>query len=485
MTESKYGVTETDSASESSAPGIGEFSRRQLLTAGPALALATPSLSALLLSSEAAGGIAPTDGKFPGYWSPTDPSRPPIDGPKGQDLWRRADKVMPSYAMFLTRSARYAGYNVLPGFIAGAEGCRVTDVDGRSYIDFTGSAGPNLLGYRHPEIEAAARAQADKGDLMPMFSPAMIDFCERLLQWTDDFDWALPLKRGSDATELAMRIARAASGRPHILMFEDSYHGSNREQSLLFEGAPSDALEHLSRLPWNDAAALDNFKSSRGEQVAAILMSPLDQPGGNHVTHFASPEFVAAINRFRKRTGAMVILDDVRAGFRLHPQGSQKAMGLQPDMLCLGKALGNGHGIAALMGTGAARGGAERILYASTYLYSAVCARAGITTLDVYERDNVFATMQRAGERLTSGIQKAAKQYNQHMNFSGPATHPTMFYDNDPDSALMERFCHEAAKRGALFHSRIWSFMSAAHDDACIDEAIDIVEKSFAAMAEA
>ena len=153
--------------------------------------------------------MAPADGKIPGHWSLTDPDRPPIDGPRGQqNLWRRADKVMPSYAMFLTHSARYAGFNVLPGFISEAQGCRVKDVDGRSYIDFSGSAGPNLLGYRHPEVETAARAQSEKGGLMPMFSPAMIDFSERLLEWTDGFDWALPLKRGSDATELAMRVAR-------------------------------------------------------------------------------------------------------------------------------------------------------------------------------------------------------------------------------------------------------------------------------------
>ena len=436
----------------------------------------------MLVSSDARGGTAPADGKIPGHWSPTDPNRPPVDGPKGQDLWRRADKVMPSYAMFLTRSARYAGYNVLPGFIAEAEGCRVTDVDGRSYLDFSCSAGPNLLGYRHPEVEAAARAQADKGDLMPMFSPAMIDFCERVLDWTDGFDWALPLKRGSDATELAMRVARAATGRPHILMFKDSYHGSNREQSLLFEGTPTDALNHLSRLAWNDVAALDNFQNSHGQQVAAILMSPLDQPGGNHVTKPASPEFVAAIHRFRKRTGAMVILDDVRAGFRLHPKGSHKAMGLQPDMLCLGKALGNGHAIASLMGNNRSRGGAERILYSSTYLFSAVCCRAGIATLDIYEKDNAFATMQRAGERFVAGVKQAAREHGQRMNFSGPATHPTMFFDNDPDSALMERFCHETAKRGVLIHPRIWSFMSSAHDDACIDEALDAIAKSFAVM---
>ncbi len=141
----KTNKTPVEAAAENPTSGVKNLSRRQLLAAGPAIALA-PSMSSLLLSSEAAGGVAPADGKIPGHWSPTDPTRPTLDGPKGQDLWRRADKVMPSYAMFLTRSSRYAGYNVLPGFIAEAEGCRVKDVDGRRYIDFSCSAGPNLLG---------------------------------------------------------------------------------------------------------------------------------------------------------------------------------------------------------------------------------------------------------------------------------------------------------------------------------------------------
>ena len=457
------------------------LSRRQLLAAGPALACA-PGLVPLLTSGEALAGAVPQDVKIPGYWSPTDPERPPVDGPMGQALWRRADKVMPSYAMFLTRSARYAGFNVLPGFITDVEGCRATDVDGRRYIDFTCSAGPNLLGYRHPEVEAAARAQAASGDLMPFFSPAMIDFCERLLAWTDDFAWAVPLKRGSDATELAMRVARAATGHPHIVMLAHAYHGSNKEQSVLYEGVPSDGLAHVSRLPWNDAAALDDFRAANGEPVAAILMSPLDQPDGTQPTHAASAEFIAAVHRFRKRTGAAVVLDDVRAGFRLHPQGSHKAIGLVPDMLCLGKALGNGHAVAALMGTEPFRPGAERILYTSSYLFSAVCCAAGITTLDVYRRDDAFERMLRAGERLIAGIRAAAAKHGQKISLSGPTTHPTMLYEDDPDSIRMERFCHEAARRGVLIHPRIWMFMSAAHDDASIEESLQIIEQSFAAM---
>ena len=111
-----------------------------------------------------------------------------------------------------------------------------------------------------------------------------------------------------------------------------------------------------------------------------------------------------------------------------------------------------------------------------------MCCRAGIATLDVYERDNAFARMQRAGERLIAGIGKAAVEHGQQISFSGPATHPTMLWEDDADAAKAERFCHEAAKRGALFHPRIWSFLSAAHDDAAIDEAIAIARESFAAM---
>jgi glutamate-1-semialdehyde aminotransferase len=114
--------------------------------------------------------------------------------------------------------------------------------------------------------------------------------------------------------------------------------------------------------------------------------------------------------------------------------------------------------------------------YTSTHLFGAVSCEAGIAALDVYERDNAFAKMQRAGERRIT-------TYDQKISFSGPSTHPTVLYDNDPDSVLMERFCYEAAKRGALFHPRFWSFLSAAHDDGSIDETIEIVGQSFAAIA--
>lgn len=460
-------------------------SRRHLLAAAPALASAV-GISALLGSpaAQAASGSdgGATQAGIPGHWSPTDPKRPPVDGPIGQDLWKRADKVMPSFAMFISRSARYTGYNVWPGFIKEAKGARCTDVDGRHYIDLSSSNGPNLLGYRHPEVEAAALEQLAKGDVMPVFSPQMIEFCERYLRWTDGFDWALPVKRGSDATELAVRVARTATGSPHLLMFDHTYHGTAAEQSLLYEGVPADGLAHTTRLRWNDVAALDDFKAKNGEPLGAIMLIPVDQPGGQHHTTPATKEFIDALHRLRTRTGAAIILDDVRNGFRMHPKGSHKAIGLVPDIICLGKSLGNGHAIAGILGTQRLRKGAERLLYTSTYLFGAVAMRAGVVTLDIYERDNAFAAIERAGKRLMAGFTTLAAQYGQKVSVSGPAGTPTLLFDNDPKAVLMERLCHEMTKRGVLLHPRAWQMLSSAHDDDIMDEILDALKKSFASM---
>ena len=480
MSDENIGKNITESADAVEETSGLKISRRNIIKAIPGIVL-VPGLATLVPSQTArAEGLADV-GPIPGHWSPTDLNRPFIDGAKGQELWKRADKVLPSFGVFLTRSARFAGYNVWPGFIGKAEGCRVEDVDGRKYIDFNCGNGPNLLGYRHPEVEAAAAEQTAQGDLMPNFPPTMIEFCERLLKWTDGFDWVVPAKRGSDATELAMRVARVAPKRPHIIMFQHFYHGTNKEQSILYEGIPGDAHSHVSRLAWNNVAALDNFSTANGEKVAAIMLNPIEQGSGTP-TISATPEFIAALERFRRRTGALIIVDDVRAGFRIHPLGSHKELGIKPDLLCLGKTLGNGYSVAAVMGTKSIKGGAERLLYTSTYIFSAVCFKAGVATLDIYERDNAFQTMTRAGKRLITGIEAAAKKHGQKISFTGPPTHPTMLYDNDPRGALMEHFCHESAKRGALYHPRLPWFLSAAHNDAAIDEGIDIAAKAFATM---
>lgn len=403
----------------------------------------------------------------------------PVNGPRNTELWQRADEVIPRGSIYLTRSARFAGRDVMPGFIDQAEGCRITDVDGKSYIDFNCGNGPNLLGYRHPEVEAAARAQADKTDLAAFFNEAMVDYAERLIRWSETMDWVVPAKNGSDVTNLAIRTMRSQRQKPIIILFTSAYHGFGSEIALAPEFDPSGATRNVVRLPWNDVGALNEASSSFGSEVAGIMLNPLDQ-NPVQVVHDASSEFIAAIDGFRKETGALLAVDDVRNGFRLHAKGSHRHMGIEPDLLCLGKALGNGHSVSALLGKNAVRGGVEKVQLTATYMFSAVAHRAGIAVLDIYERGNVLTHLNAMGARLIQGLTAAGREHgHEDVLLSGPPTMPTFLFRNDDKAKRARIFAHEASLRGAIFHPTLNWFLCFAHKDSDIDEAIAIGAEAF------
>jgi glutamate-1-semialdehyde 2,1-aminomutase len=404
----------------------------------------------------------------------------PIDGPRGEALWQRADRVLPGGGIYFTRSARFAGPGVQPGFMQSAEGCRVTDVDGRSYIDFLCANGPILLGYRHPEVEEAAAAQTRRGESISFFTPALVEIAERLVERTPGMAWAVPVKNGSDAVALAARVARASTDRDTLVLFERAYHGFAPELSLGHAGPAASQRADTRRIAWNDASALERIAREAGDGLAAIVLNPLDQNPGQETLE-ASADFLGAIRKTREETGARLILDDVRHGFRMHPLGSHHALGVEPDMICLGKALGNGHAVSALLGREDLRAGARKIAFTATFMFTAVAQRAALATLDVYDRDDVFRSLQRSGERLCEGIAAAAVLSGHAVQVSGPPTMPSLRFEDDPGFERGQTFSREAARRGALFHPLLNWFVSAAHDDAAIDEAISIADEAFRA----
>jgi len=405
--------------------------------------------------------------------------RDTVNGPNNQALWARADVVIPGGGIFRSRSARFAGNDVLPGFIQSAQGCRVTDADGHRYIDFNCGNGPNLLGYRHPEVEAAAAKQAAKCDLASFFNEAMIDYAEKLVNWSESFHWAIPVKNGSDATNLAMRTMRSARQKPLVVLFTSAYHGFGSEISLMPEFDADESTRHVVRLPWNDVEALEQLAKTQGGQVAGIMMNPLDQ-NPVQVVHEASVEFIAAINDFRESTGALLAVDDVRNGFRYHAKGSHRAMGIEPDLLCLGKAMGNGHAVAALLGKNSEREAVERIQLTATYMFSAVAHRAGLATLAIYQRDNVLDHLYAMGTRLVEGLTEAGRAAgHEDILLSGPTTMPMFLFTDDVRAKRAKMFARQAALRGAIFHPTLNWFICHAHQESDIDEAIEIAAEAF------
>ncbi len=405
----------------------------------------------------------------------------PIDGPNAQAYWERADRLLPGGGIYLTRSARFAGPGILPGFIVGGEGCRVVDVDGREYIDFLCANGPILLGYRHPEVDEAARRQMEQVNSASFFPPALVDLAERLIERTRGMAWAVPAKNGSDVVALGVRVARAATRRDKLILFERAYHGFDPEWVPGGAGVPASHRDDVLPVAWNDSEKLQRVAHEHRAEVGGIVLNPLDQ---NPALDTIRPTqaFLHTIGEVRAETGAPLVLDDVRAGFRMHARGSHVALGLQPDLICLGKALGNGYAVSALLGTEELRAAARSIMFTASFAFDAVALRAAIATLEVYDRDDAFATIQHAGERLRDGIMSAAQSTGHRLRYTGPPTMPTLLFEDDPNLERGRRFSSEAAARGALFHPNLNWFLNASHDDAAIDEAVSIAAEAFGAI---
>ena len=405
----------------------------------------------------------------------------PIDGPRGRDLWDRADRVLVGGGVYLTRSADMAGRGVQPGFIESADGCRVTDVDGRTYVDLMGANGPNVLGYRHPEVEAAVDAVRRRVTTASMFPPQLVEVIERLVDAHPAMGWGVVAKNGSEVVSLGVRVARHHTQRRSIVTFDQAYHGNDPELAL---GPPAGSLTEITadihRVPWNGADELADHCAAHGDEIAAVVLNPLHQ-SPRSTTVDAAPDFVAAIESVRDRHGILVVFDDVRHGMRLHPDGSYRTLGLRPDVVAMGKALGNGHSISALVGSDALRRSARKIMFTSTYMFEAPPMAAAMVTHDVYRRDGAFAHMVAMGERLWSGLGAAASAAGHDIELSGPVTMPTMLFRGDVAGGRTREFARQAAEHGALLPPFLNWNLSLAHSETDIDAVIAAAGAAFAA----
>ncbi|MEM9516662.1 MAG: aminotransferase class III-fold pyridoxal phosphate-dependent enzyme [Actinomycetota bacterium] len=401
----------------------------------------------------------------------------------GQQLWERAARALPGGGIYLSRSADLAGRGVLPGFISAASGAHVTDVDGRRYIDYLGANGPNILGYRHPEVEAAAEAARASITTASIFPPQLVEVVERLLATWTDMDWGVVAKNGSEVVSLGARVARQHTGRTQVIAFTHAYHGNDPELAARPPAGPlTDVTSDVVRVPWDDAQRLADTLEALGEKTAAIILNPIDQRPLVRTTS-ASDDVLAVVRGARERFGTLLVFDDVRHGLRMHPQGTHRLLGVEPDLIALGKALGNGYAISSLLGAEELRAAARQIMFTSTYMFEVPPMVAAMTTLDVYERDDVFDHITLAGTRLRDGLLHAAANAGHHVSISGPVTMPTLLFDDDPDALRIRTFARAAAEHGAILHPSLNWNLSAAHTFDVIDATVEIAAAAFQSVA--
>jgi glutamate-1-semialdehyde 2,1-aminomutase len=370
-----------------------------------------------------------------------------------------------------------------PQFFERGEGCRVWDVDGNEYVDLMCSWGPNLLGYRHPEVERAAAEQAAIGDVLNGPTPRMVELAETLVDQVSHADWAMFCKNGTDATTLGVVVARSATGRRKVLIARGSYHGiaswSTRREAL---GTTPEDHSNTVYFEYNDLSSVEAAVQLAGEDdIAAVVVTPI-----RHDIHRdlepPTQEFAEGVRAICDRTGAALLLDDIRCGLRLDLRGSWELYGVRPDLSAWSKAIANGHPLAVLLGADAWREGANRVFATGSFWMAAAPMAAALATLRILRESDGIEIMRRAGERLQQGLRRQARSHGLEVTVSGPPQLPFLSFADDRDEERATRWAGECAKNGVYLHPYHNWFISAAHDDASIDRALEGTDEAFRAV---
>jgi len=391
--------------------------------------------------------------------------------PRDADLRERAALVIPG-GMYghLNMGAMPPEY---PQFFASANGARVTDVDGREFVDLMCSWGPVLLGHHHAEVDAAAQRQAALGDCLNGPSARMVELAERLTSVVSHAQWAMFQKNGTDATTLCCTIARAATGRAKVLVATGAYHGAAPWCTPVTSGTTPEDRANLLRYTYND---LDSVRAVVTDDVAAIMVSPFRHDAG-YDQELVDPAFARGLREICDELGAALILDEVRCGFRLNFGGSWEPIGVEPDLSAWSKAIANGYPLAAVLGNDQYRAAAQSLFTTGSFWFASVAMAASLATLDVIERDDAVTRMRTIGEALRAGLAEQSERWGFEVNQTGPPQMPYMSFAAGGDVAA--RFAASALRHGLFLHPRHNWFVSAALTDADLELALSATDAAF------
>ncbi len=402
---------------------------------------------------------------------------------KSQALYVRALETVPLASQTFSKSAmQYVG-GASPLFLDRGDGCRVTDVDGNEYIDYVLGLLPVVLGYRDPDVDAAIRAQLDKGISFSLATELEAELAERLVRLIPCAEMVRFGKNGSDATSAAVRLARAYTGRDRIALagyhgWHDWYIGTTARHL----GVPQAVRDLSSAFTFNDADSLASLLKAAPGEYAAVIMEPagLDAP---------APGFLEAIRALCDEHGVVLVFDEIVTGFRIGMGGAQEAYGVTPDLAAFGKAMGNGMPISAIVGRRDIMAFMDKIFFSGTFGGEALSLAASIATLDKLERDSGPARIAATGVKLRDGAAKILKAHEIDAEYltKGPDWLPAVLptgegrADRTVTTSLLRQ---ELVAEGLLFMATF--NLSLAHDDPqVIGETLAAFDRAMARVAAA
>ncbi len=400
---------------------------------------------------------------------------------KSRELFNRATKVIPSgvYGHLGPAEGNFIPVSAWPFFSQKAEGAYFWDVDGNKFIDYMCAYGPNILGYNDPDVDAAAMEQAKIRNCTTSPSYKMVELAELLVDTVACADWAFFAKNGNDATSCAVLAARNATHRKKIIFVNGFYHGvSAVVQKIDYPGVlPEDVANNL-YVDWNDFDALEKLVAENEGEIAAFISTPYLH--GNYFDNVTPADgYWQKVRKLCTEKGIVLIVDDVRCGFRLDLAGSDAYYGFEADLICFCKAIANGWNISCLCGKEFLRDAVSGMSYTGSYWMSAVPFAAAIANINKMKALDLPTVLKEKSVKLLDGLKAAGANNGFDLVCSGE---PALFYmriANDNSMMLHQEWIAECVKRGIFFSSHHNHFMNYAVSDADIKHTIEVADEAF------
>lgn len=419
---------------------------------------------------------------------------------RSRDLVEQAQRYLPGGVNSPVRAFRAVGGE--PVVIASASGCRLTDVDGNSYIDYVGSWGPMLLGHAHEAVIEAVQKVVRDGLSFGATCPHEVDLAGLIVEMVPSVEKVRLVNSGTEATMSAVRLARGFTGRHDIIKFEGCYHGHS--DCLLAKagsgamtlalpdsaGVPPAVTQNTIILPFNDLAALEKVFQEKGSEIAGIIVEPV---AGNMGVVPPQPGYLEKMRELCSKHGSVLIFDEVMTGFRVARGGAQERMGITPDLTCLGKIVGGGMPLAAyggrtdIMDCVAPLG---PVYQAGTLSGNPIATAAGRATLQlIKEQPDLYERLEKRSAKLQEGLRRLAEEAGVVSCSERVGSMMTMFFQPGPVVDYETAKASDTARYGDFFRGMLQqgiylapsqfeaAFVGSAHGNEEIEQTLAAAQK--------
>jgi glutamate-1-semialdehyde 2,1-aminomutase len=394
-----------------------------------------------------------------------------------KELFRRAARVIPQ-GIYGHLTPVFTVPGSYPYFGKEAKGCRFIDVDGNEYIDYLCAYGPMILGYANKKVDQAYYAQAKNGTCTSVAPALSVELAERLAATIECADWTLFAKNGADTTSIALVLARGYTARNKIVLVRDGYHGSQPWAGTNTIGiTPADRADII-MMPWGDIDSFKRLAKQYQEQIAGVMLTPYHHPVFAD-QQLPEKNYFSEMRSVCDKYGIVLIIDDIRAGWRLDLKGSAHYFGFKPDLACFSKAMANGYPISAIVGNEKMRITASKTYAAGTFWFNSGEMAAALACIDEMEKIDAPSIMKQRGEMLVKGLLELASIHGLHITVSGPPAMPFMRFSNETNFMRSQLFCGECSKNGVFFHPHHNWFLSTSHTKRDIQRTLDVADAAF------